>query len=240
MSQAKKPKEARKCIHCLVITSDWNWDHVFPREWYPESTPQNLEKWQVPSCVSCNSDYGRLENDLMIRVGLCLDPKDPKSFGIPQKAIRAISPRYGRDPKDRAARLAKRKEVLGDSVPGKDIPDNAIYPGFENRWGQPKSQAMPVNIPAKSIRKLSEKIIKGIFLLEDKKYVEPPFKISFFAVHEAAAGPVKELLAKFGRVYAREPGIVVHRAVAPEDGLSSVYFIEIWGQFRMYGAVERE
>lgn len=176
----------------------------------------------------------------MIRIGLCLDPADPKSLGIPHKALRAISPQFGKDDRDKAARLAKRKEILGESFMGENIPDYGIYPGFENIYNIPKEKLMGVKIPAESIRKLNEKIIKGIFFLEDHLYIKPPFKISFWAVHEPAAQPAKDLIHKFGKEYAREPGIIVQRAVVPKDRISSVYFTEIWGKFRMYGSVENE
>lgn len=232
-------KEAR-CVHCLKTTVDWNWEHIFPESWYPESTPPNLEKWQVPSCKECNTKYGEIESDLMIRVGLCLDPTDSRCAGIPQKAIRAVSPRYGKTPKDKAARLAKRNEILGKSCFGKDIPDQGVYPGLGNRWGLPKKECIPITVPAEAIQKVTEKIVRGIFLLEDKSYIEPPFKISFWAMHEAGAKDIKAIIQKHGQVYAREPGIIVQRAVAPEDNRSSLFFIEIWGQFRMYASIERD
>jgi len=50
------------------------WDHVFPRSWYPDNTPKDLEKWQVPACQPCNANYGKLENQLMILLGMCVDP----------------------------------------------------------------------------------------------------------------------------------------------------------------------
>lgn len=225
-------------MHCPVSTSDWNWDHVFPRSWYPDAVPQNLEKWQVPACRKCNSEYGRLEDDLLIRVGLCLDPTDAKYGSIAQKAMRAISPECGRNKRDAAARLAKRERILGDRIIGNDIPDQGIYPGLGNRWNLPKKVLEAIKIPAESIRRVNEKIIRGIVLLEDKRYIEPPFKISFMAVEEASAQPVKDLLIRHGQEYAREPGVRVQRAVAPENQLSSVYFIEIWEQFRMYGSIE--
>ena len=61
-----------KCVHCLkdpvVLTSD----HMFPRAWYPDATPENLEKWQIPSCVECNHRYSKIEGDLLNRVALTL------------------------------------------------------------------------------------------------------------------------------------------------------------------------
>ena len=75
---AKRP-EPGKCIHCLVEFEKLNWDHVFPESWYPDTTPNDLYKWKIPSCIKCNDDYGRIEKDLMIRIGLCLNPGNPSS-----------------------------------------------------------------------------------------------------------------------------------------------------------------
>src|SRR5580704_2378724 len=66
-----------KCVHCLKDVDARNSDHVFPESWYPDSTPPGVEKWQIPSCIRCNSDYGKLEQDFFVKVGLCLDPFDP-------------------------------------------------------------------------------------------------------------------------------------------------------------------
>jgi hypothetical protein len=52
-----------KCVHCLSDTVERNWDHVFPKSWYPEVTAKDLAKWQVPSCIPCNTKYGKIESD---------------------------------------------------------------------------------------------------------------------------------------------------------------------------------
>lgn len=82
-----------KCVHCLKEVEERNSDHVFPESWYPASTPPDVEKWQIPSCIPCNSDYGKLEQDFLIKVGLCLDPHHPASASIVQKALRSVKPR---------------------------------------------------------------------------------------------------------------------------------------------------
>lgn len=56
---AKNPDKG-KCVHCLTDPVDRNWDHMFPKSWYPDTTPENLEKWQIPSCIACNARYGKL------------------------------------------------------------------------------------------------------------------------------------------------------------------------------------
>jgi hypothetical protein len=76
--------------------------------------------------------------------------------------------------------------------------------------------------------------VRGIFYLEEKKFIEPPHKIDFFAMMDEDATFIEQMLDKFGSVYAREPGIVVRRAVAHEDGISSVFAITFWKQFKTY------
>ena len=79
-----------KCVHCLKDAEERNSDHVFPESWYPDSTPPNVEKWQIPSCIPCNTDYGKLEQDFLLKVGLCLDPFEPASASIVQKSLRSL------------------------------------------------------------------------------------------------------------------------------------------------------
>ena len=52
-----------KCVHCLRYCDSPTSDHVFPKSWYPDTTPQNMEKWQIPSCENCNTEYSKIENE---------------------------------------------------------------------------------------------------------------------------------------------------------------------------------
>ena len=88
---AKRPP-AGKCVHCLKYSDNLTWDHVFPQAWYPDTTPPNIEKWKIPSCPRCNREYGKLEEDLLWRLGLSVDPKDQKSLGITNKVLRSTKP----------------------------------------------------------------------------------------------------------------------------------------------------
>jgi hypothetical protein len=224
-------------VHCVNFFKNLTWDHVFPESWYPETTPPNIEKWEIPSCPACNQNYGRLEEDLMIRIGLCLDPSDPRCLGIPQKAIRAISPDLARNEDDKRAREAKRKQILSDCSFGPHVPNHGFYPNFSNILNVPKEKQIVLNISPESVRKLNEKIVKGIVYLEDSHYIEPPFKISFYALEDRDSVSIVNSMKTHGQIYAREPGITVTRAVLPEDRITSLYFIDIWGRFKMYAHV---
>lgn len=39
-----------RCVYCLKHFEELTSDHVLPRAWYPDNVPENIEKWQVPSC----------------------------------------------------------------------------------------------------------------------------------------------------------------------------------------------
>ena len=77
-------RESNQCVICLKnfndsIEGDFRTkEHVFPKSWYPESTPNDLEKWKVPSCKRCNNEYSFYEQDLLIRLGLGLFKKNEK------------------------------------------------------------------------------------------------------------------------------------------------------------------
>jgi len=235
---AKRPPPG-KCVHCLADPVARNWDHIFPKSWYPDTSATNLCKWQIPSCVPCNSALGAIEEDFLRRIALCLDPFDPASRSIVQKALRSMKPTEARNERDRNVRGALRQRILGETLEGDAIPQSGTFPGMGEKWGQPRDEQVAIRIPAASFRRITEKIVRGIFHVEDRKYIEPPYKIDFFALDSSDGGPVRAIIDRFGAAYAREPGIVVRRAVAPEDGLSSVFEIEFWQQFMTYATVRQ-
>jgi hypothetical protein len=59
-------------MHCLKHPVQLDWDHVFPESWYPKTTPPNLEKWKVPSCIPSNSALGVIEDRLLIQLAHAL------------------------------------------------------------------------------------------------------------------------------------------------------------------------
>lgn len=235
---ARKPKPG-KCVHCLRDPVPRNWDHVFPEAWYPASTEANLEKWQIPSCIPCNDKYGKIESDFLIRVGLCLDPHDPASKDIVQKALRALNPAFAKNPKDQRMREARRAKMLSEIWTGEDIPAHATLPDMGERWGTPVSRQTGIPIPAEYLRQMVEKIVRGVFYVEDGKFIEPPYKIEQWVMPHDASAQWKAELNKYGHVLSREPGIVVHRAVA-DDEQSSMFEILFWKQFKMHASVTND
>ena len=106
---AKRPKGDGRCIHCRTPLTNPTKDHVFPSSWYPDSTPANVQRWTAPSCKPCNKKFGVMEEDLLIRLSLCVDPRKQAALGVSKNALRAFGIGVsGLSEKERRIREAKK------------------------------------------------------------------------------------------------------------------------------------
>jgi hypothetical protein len=151
--------------------------------------------------------------------------------------MRSIDPSLANTPRDRAARIAKRKRLQNLLKEGSDIPHALTYPGLGERWGRPREQQSAVQIPAVYFQRIVEKIVRGVFFIEDKTLIEPPHVIRHSAVHDERIPSVLEMLDRFATVHARPPGLVVRRVVMPDHEPGSVFEITFWKQVKSYATV---
>jgi hypothetical protein len=229
-----------RCVHCLEFHEKLTWDHIFPAAWYPETTPDGLEKWKVPSCQLCNSANGESENVLMGRVGLCLDPSSPQGAGISAKAVRSMDPSAGRNARDVAARAGKQRELMTQMsyLAQRGIPRESVFPGFgPEEW--PGEPLTVIPVPKRAIDRLVEKIVRGITYLEEGAFIEETHVIEPQYMQEESARFLHEQFVKFGKRFERKPGLVIDRCATPEDSVSSIFRIEIWGRLRVYAFVSQ-
>ncbi|MGB7573539.1 MAG: hypothetical protein WBN53_06725 [Thermodesulfobacteriota bacterium] len=224
-----KPPPGR-CVHCLQHYEELTWDHIFPQGWYPNTTPKHLEKWKVPSCVSCNNMYSRVEEELFLKFALSIDPQNPRGAGVAVKGIRALREEFGKNQRDALSRKKKMEKLLRESAISKNIPKKGIYPGFEYK-GKDEDDKMSLLIEKRKLSKFIEKIVRGITYLEDKQYIEYPYHIDFHAYNfEALRDILENIYPGPWEVFERPPGMAVLRATAQEDRMSGIYLIDIWGQ----------
>jgi len=233
---ARKPGAGR-CVHCLKEVDKRNWDHVFPVSWYPDTTPQNLEKWKIPTCKPCNDEYGRIEEDFGQILSFCVDPRRPESKGVYKRMLRAFDPAYAKNSKDRRIREAKRQDLLKKMMHGDQIPGQGIYPGLSERWNRNREDQTALTIPKRYVDRLGTKIVRGIAYIEDGKLIEDEYEIEPYAVPTTGAKVFEETIVKHSHTLSRGPGIVVDRAVVEDDGISSIYKVTIWGELVIYLSV---
>ncbi|MFA5240661.1 MAG: hypothetical protein WC476_13275 [Phycisphaerae bacterium] len=236
-----------KCVFCLKEFNDKDCDdkktkeHVFPQSWYPDSTPKNLEKWNVYSCYKCNQEYGKIEQELLIKLGLCVDPKDAKSSGIANKVRHSLDPNCGKNERDRNARIKRREGVIKETKQLKSFPSHAILPNFGSHKSSPFSKQKIVLVLAEDLKKFSTKLVRGLTFLLDNAFIEDDYVIDIFYIDEGsdAVNRINNNLKKHGNLQHRGPGIVIERAVAQDDPKSFLYRIEVWGKFVIYGIVSK-
>ncbi len=225
---------AGRCVHCLQQSDDLTWNHVIPTSWYPDSTPADLEKWKIPSCIKCNARYGVIENEILLRLGLCLSPRDIRAAGIAAKALRSIKPEFAKSDKDRRAREAKRRQIRAELFEVTEDHEG-FFPGFGKR-DMPSSR-IAVPISEEILLAFGEKLARGLTYLETGRVIPGSYHIQVNFVHDHDVGDVENLIRRNAKRTFRGPGILVERANVTDDVLSAICRVTVWGRFKSYVSV---
>jgi hypothetical protein len=231
MAKKHKPGPG-PCVHCLAQVEKRTWDHLFPISWYPDSTPDNVERWKFPACEPCNAAYGQLEQDLLVRAGLCLDPALLQASGIPDKALRALKPEHAKGEKDRRAREARLRRVLDETFPMRPEYAQGVLPGFGPRPG-----ALPIGIGVSphALKRLVEKVARGLTYRRGH-LIGPEYRIDMMV--DPQQGAIFDgLLLKFGKREERGPGISLAYAIPHDDSYASIFSLLLWGTLQLWGVV---
>lgn len=91
-------------------------EHVIPRSWYPDTTPQSVARWTVPSHSNCNGSLSADEEYVFQKFACVSDPNNPAASGIWDRAFRGLKPSAGKNEKDKNARAAAYKKLMGATV----------------------------------------------------------------------------------------------------------------------------
>ena len=179
---ARRPKSGQ-CVYCLKHSEKRTWDNVLPLSGSPDSTPADLKKWKVPVCQECNRKLGLVEENLLVKLGLCLDPTRIASLGISHKALRAVSPQYAKDAKDRKARELKRIKLLKEMVHSDRLPEKGLFPNFGPISGVIYHGYHAVLIPEEQLHQYAEKLVRGMTYVLDEKLLDEKYQIELQVVN---------------------------------------------------------
>lgn len=228
-----KPPPPGKCVHCLHDFDELTWDHVLPKAWYPVGLTDDA-KWKVPACKSCNHDLGKLEENLLIKLGLCLDPSDRTTLGIPDKVLRSLNPELGKSPRDSKHRLQKREKIIKSVTVYQDLPKVGIFPNFGPIAGLQYNGYPSLEITEQEVNQFGAKIARGIAYLVDGSFIEATYEIRVYIINDRAAAPIDDLLKTSATAFELPPAIHVERALVEQDKVGGIYYIEIWKRFKLY------
>jgi hypothetical protein len=231
-----------RCVHCLQRFEGTTKDHAFPKWWYPDTTPEQVQRWTVPSCLECNNRLSRLEQELLIRMGLCVDPTQWEARGISAKALRSLGVGVERDLPEREAdrRRAKKQSILARLL--RYAPEQMgeqVLPGFGPHEGMPAEAQAVVLVPAEELTRVTEKIIRACeHKLGSDRYIEPPYELQVFFPVQEGIDEMRGYLAN-AEVTELGPDLEIRRRAAADDPLTVLYRLHIWGALTTFGSILR-
>ena len=227
-----------KCIHCLRDLIDQNevtMDHILPRSWYPDNTPENLEKWKAPACFDCNNRLSKVEQELLLTLPLCINPTKAEASGMTKRALASLG--VGVDVKTMDSdeykhRRGKLAKIIANAKPfdGKSTP----FPNFGVHEGFPANEHMTIKLP--DVKAFADKVIRGIEYKIGDRYIEEPYSVNVYFREKNEITFVEELFKKVS-IVERGPGFVIQRGYSNEDSGTVLMKVTIWGTFVIYGSI---
>lgn len=253
-------KRAKRCVHCLTeltppaksgttpLDTAATKDHVFPKQWFPDNTPQNLNRWTVPACARCNRELGAIEKRLLNTIILCLDVTRPEIAGIYQRVKKGLAiglteeERKQLEPNELHAREQEKKKLLESIRPLDELSSDeakSIFPGL-GVWDTPQRQ-FTLTIKEKDIRREAEKMVRGCEYQIAKRYVEPPYAVEVHFVHEGdVPDEIWKIVEKSAVSYDIGAAFRVKRATPHDEPLVVFYRIDFWGHVVVYAFIDRQ
>ncbi len=202
-------------------------EHVFPEAWYPDDTPLDLWKWQVPSCYACNHDkYGKRESRIFPFLGMTAEPDHPGAKGIGDRAFRAADESLGKKPKDKKSRARVRELMKSRArvIRSDEVPEGADHLG----WRHQATTLLSTYVHEGDILPVIGKITRGVIYLDSGRRVDDDYSVKVW--RELSKVPAVFLRMTANVTYSCGPGIVVDM-VRVADHYPPLCFmqIRIWG-----------
>lgn len=223
-----------RCIHCLNADEKWDWDHVMPVSWYPKTTPANLEKWKVPSCVPCNKRYGRIEETLLLRFSAALDPSSPAALGVADGPMRSMDPTKGRSDRDRRARAARKEKFCADLERFREIfaDISTDISGEEIEMGDDR---IVLGVHKDDLHAMIEKFVRGYVYIDQSRYIEKNEYLQTNVLENQYGRRLNMLIERYGAIEERGPGLVVRRAYAVDSAGAGLFSVRLWDRVELHG-----
>lgn len=237
------PKYAKqKCIHCLTYYDKLTEDHIFPRAWYPDSSPLNMEKWTAPSCLSCNEKLGSAEADIFNRLAICSDENDLAASGINKKCLDKMFVMTAKDPRELGSRSKFLIDTIKEFVPYRYEEGNQqTLKGCTPKEGV--RGTLMIRIPLDELYTVAEKIIRGLEFHLRGRLIEKDKKIEIIIPCEhnkkeiELTGKWQSLISPIKQNIQRGPGFIVEYGVNLKNSDWVIYHVTIWNQVEIWAMV---
>jgi len=171
------------------------------------------------------------------RLGLCIDPAEQASLGVTDKVIRSVKPEFAKSPKDAAARRRKLERIVRQLKIVTKLPEVGVLPNLGIIPGLEYPAIAQISIDNVALEKLGEKIIRGLTYISTEQFIGHTYSINVYILEDEKGREFVALVQTRGATHESGPGIKVSYAFTVEGGAASLWYIEIWGRLKLYGAV---
>ena len=135
-------------------------------------------------------------------------------------------------------RKKRLEKIQRESFPASQFRKDSFFPNFGPISDTTLENQIGIMISDTDLRKMAEKLIRGITYIISKSFIISDHIINIFFLDDPDAEEIEALITKFGANHYNGPGIKIGRAVIDSDPLSGFFKIRIGGRFKMYAIVE--
>lgn len=231
---------AKVCVYCRrsMTDEDQTEDHVIGLSWFPESTPDNIEKWKVPAHKTCNVKFGATENRVRTLLALGVDRSQLAAKGVVEAALRSINPQAAKSKRDSTHRAAHRDRIVRDIYEVKSLPTAGVLPSFVSNFTELGSRHA-FRIDAEDLNSVVKKWIQGIHYCEFGRILNKRDIVTVLHLAEGDALAPRRLIFDNGRNFQKGPGVSVGYVSGSDGNRRTVmYRFLIWEKFEVFGSVE--
>jgi hypothetical protein len=187
----------------------------------------------------CNNDLGTIEKELLLRLGLCIDPTKAEASGISTKVLRSLGiGAAGKTAKEKELRRKTMERLLREIVPYDDSRNSYwSLPGLGLHAGFDPGEQFVIPVSVEMLTRVAEKVVRGCEFKLAARYVEPPYAIRVYFVEKS---PELKLLYRYGTETHLGPAFELVRMQSPEGPRPVVYRALIWGTIPFHAAIDEE
>lgn len=228
------------CVFCLSRKAKEG-EHVFPKSWYPTTTPSTVQRLTVPVCRVCADEFEKAERAFALPLLMGLDGGHPDMAGVADRLRRSWqceNAANAKDAKHRADRLRRMwREVQFVVPPADDLEPNRPKVRVRTLAGLHITASPAFPLERKAEMRIADKFVRGFHYRDFGRPLPATSKVEFCWAKalspalcaELQESPMNESLA---------PGLRYWRFVT--DPGWSLWLFRLWGQCDFCGIARPE
>jgi hypothetical protein len=172
----------------------------------------------------------RSERNALLPLALGLDPKDAASFGVPQRALRSISPQLAKAERDKLGRERLLKKVKATLV--RPMSSFGVLPGWRREDVGDGDLALP--IAEKDLKVVGEKVARiALWCMRSKQFVESTHTVSVHVVERDGVPHIETLVRGGDHLEVAIGARITVRTADDEPGTHLMLF-ELWNRLYLF------